>query len=181
MSRYIHKSGLPIIILKPGEMALRTTPTIMSTALGSCLAITMFVPDRKIGAISHPLLPYPSKGAEPLISPAEQRKYVTHVIPVMLKKFGQLKIPSGEIEVKVFGGGEILQHYSESRHSLPVGRMNVQVMLDSIERHNLFLRVFDVGGSQGRKILFYTHTGEVLMKRLNNFLRGHEDPISVIE
>ncbi len=54
MSRFIHKSGLPIIVLKPGELALRSTPTIISTALGSCLAITMYAPERRIGAISHP-------------------------------------------------------------------------------------------------------------------------------
>ena len=172
MSRYIYKSGLPIIVLKPGELALRTTPTIISTALGSCLAITMFAPKRKIGAISHPLLPYPSKNAPLPVSPAEQRKYVVHVIPSMLKKLEQLEIAAEELEVKVFGGGEILQRYVESENNQPIGRMNVQTVLDRIERHSLFLRVFDVGGSQGRKVLFYTHSGEVLMKRLNNFLKG---------
>ena len=174
MSRFIHKSGLPVIVLKPGEFALRTTPTIISTALGSCLAITMFVPERRIGAISHPLLPYPSKDASPLLLPAEQRRYVLHVVPSMLKKLQQLDVAPEEIEVKVFGGGEILQRYSESENNLAVGRMNVQVVFDTIESHNLFLRVFDVGGPQGRKILFYTHTGEVLMKRLNNFLKREE-------
>ncbi len=89
----------------------------------------------------------------------------------MLKKLGQLGVVAKELEVKVFGGGEILQRYSESENNQAVGRMNVQAMLDIILSQNLFLRVFDVGGSQGRKVLFYTHTGEVFMKRLNNFLR----------
>ena len=172
MSRYIHKSGLPILVLKPGELALRTTPTIISTALGSCLAIIMFAPGRRIGAISHPLLPYPSSNTPLPVSPVEQRKYVIHVIPSMLKKLGQLGINSEELEVKVFGGGEILQGYSDSERLQPVGRLNVRVALDVIERQSLFLRVFDVGGSQGRKIFFYTHTGEVFMKRLNNFVKG---------
>ncbi|MCP4397097.1 MAG: chemotaxis protein CheD [bacterium] len=171
MGRFIHKSGLPIIVLKPGELALRSTPTIISTALGSCLAITMYAPERRIGAISHPLLPYPFENIPPPVSPVELRKYVVHVIPSMLKKLEQLGVVAEELEVKVFGGGEILQRYSESENNQAVGRMNVQAMLDIILSHNLFLRVFDVGGSQGRKVLFYTHTGEVFMKRLNNFLR----------
>lgn len=173
MSQFIHhQSGLPVIVLKPGEMAVRTTPTIISTALGSCLAITMFAPEQKIGAISHPVLPHPAMNTSVPVSPVEQRKYVVHVIPSMLKRLEQLNVAAEELEVKVFGGGEILQRYSESENNHPVGRMNVQAVLEQIESHHLFLRVFDVGGSQGRKILFYTHTGEVLMKRLNNFLKG---------
>ena len=37
-----------------------------------------------------------------------------------------------------------------------------------LESHGLKLTVADVGGSQGRKIFFYTHTGEVLLKRLTS-------------
>ena len=43
---------------------------------------------------------------------------------------------------------------------LPVGKSNVNAVLQMIKTQKLNLVVSDVGGNFGRKILFYTHTGK---------------------
>src|SRR5512141_2905785 len=45
------------IYLKPGEVVVARDPMLISTVLGSCVAVTMFSPSRGIGAICQS--PYP--------------------------------------------------------------------------------------------------------------------------
>ncbi len=76
-------------------------------------------------------------------------------------------IGRGEIEVKVFGGSDMFSADDKPGIGIAVGAQNVEMALTVIEREELRLLVSDVGGYRGRKIVFYTHTGEVLLKRLN--------------
>lgn len=45
------------IYLKPGEVVVARKPVLVSTVLGSCVAVTMFSPDCGFGAICHAMLP----------------------------------------------------------------------------------------------------------------------------
>ncbi len=159
---------LSVLILKPGGLSIRTTPTLIQTAVGSCLAITMFAPRQKIGAISHPMLPFPPEHERQTCFVRDLRKYVSFVVSEMLRKMKHHDVQTHDIEVKIFGGGELFGQYGEQQENRTVGRLNVQTVMQLIESERLFLKTFDVGGNRGRKILFYTHSGEVLVKRLNN-------------
>lgn len=158
---------LPILQLNPGELLVTDKPAIVRTVLGSCIAITMFNRRLRVAAICHALLP---RGMEQL--PDEDHegvlwKHVDTVIPEMVRQMQTYGIFPKEIEVKLFGGADVLIS-GEGQYSNPtVGRMNVNVALRTIEAEQLQIRVSDVGGSRGRKIFFYTHTGEVLLKRLH--------------
>ena len=43
--------------LAPAEIIIADAPTIISTLLGSCVAVTMYCRTKKIGAMCHALLP----------------------------------------------------------------------------------------------------------------------------
>jgi chemotaxis protein CheD len=68
-----------------------------------------------------------------------------------------------DIEVKVFGGADTLM----SKTSNTVGSRNIKVTLDTLGREKLGVTAADVGDSFGRKLIFFSHTGEVYLKRLN--------------
>ena len=58
-----------------------------------------------------------------------------------------------------------------SRHaqvsgSIFIGQQNIQTAKQIIRSEGLRIQALDVGGLQGRKIFFYTDTGEVYLKRL---------------
>ena len=160
---------IPVLILKPGGLYVRTTPTIIKTVLGSCLAITMFAPDRRIAVISHPMLPRPPVREPYMFTPLANRKYVNTVIPTMLRKMQQHQVDPGDIEIKIFGGAEIMnQGLQRVTTSHPVGSANVETARELIQAENLALKTSDVGGNTGRKIVFYTHTGQVMVKRLRS-------------
>jgi chemotaxis receptor (MCP) glutamine deamidase CheD len=169
---------LPIVYLKPAELCVTDQPTVVRTVLGSCLAVTMFHPRLKISAICHALLPEPDMTDTEEEKPLNPYKYVNSVIPKMMAKMRNYGIALNEIEVKLFGGADLLSSSEERIKNQPVGRLNVKTALNILEAEGLRVSVSDVGGTLGRKIFFYTHTGEVLLKRLASGIFPPEQGIS---
>lgn len=158
---------IPIVYLGPGNIYLAERPTIIITVLGSCISVTMFVVRLKAGAICHGLLPTCNRRSCPADCVAGAR-YVDCSIMRMLKELDRMGARKSEIEVKIFGGAEILSSCNSSNDFLNVGRQNVISACRIIKNQGLNLAARDVGGNWGRRILFYTHTGEVLLRRIRN-------------
>jgi chemotaxis protein CheD len=146
------------IFLKPGDLYISDTPVRVSTILGSCVAVTIFNQRLKTGAICHALLPTNPNGHDAF-------RYVDSAIAYMLYKFEALGITRNEMELKLLGGADVLERTNTSQS---VGQKNIETALEIIEQENLNLAVSDTGGSLGRKIHFYTHTGKVLLKRIDS-------------
>jgi len=158
---------LPLIHLNPGELLVSEKPAIVRTVLGSCIAVTMFNHRLKIAAICHALLPQCQETKMEAEREAERWKYVDAVIPDMIQKMRKYGIEPKEIEVKIFGGADVLSSTGGGNNNPTVGSANIAMAQHLIEAERLRLKVSDVGGTRGRKIFFYTYTGEVLVKRLD--------------
>jgi chemotaxis protein CheD len=155
------------IYLKPGDIYLSAKPALISTLLGSCVSVTMFNPRLKAGAICHGLLPS-CKGKEPReceIFCSDGIRYVDCSIMRMLEWFLQLGVEREEIDVKVFGGSDMIG-CTEIKSRATVGQQNISKAFQVLEMERLRIAASDVGGLRGRKLFFSTHTGEVLLKRL---------------
>ena len=163
----LSREGLPVIYLKPGEMHLSATPSIVVTVLGSCLSITMFHRRAGLGAICHGLLPACIGEKSCNRDCADGFKFVDCSIKRMLKRFDACNIRRREIEIKCFGGADMFGVRPEIAGIVSVGRQNIAAAQTLLESEGLVLHAIDVGGLMGRKLIFYTHTGEVLLKRLH--------------
>ncbi len=166
---------LPFITLNPGELIVTDKPTIIRTVLGSCVAVTMFSRSRGISAICHALLPHPNKNEAYTANYAENYKFVAFVVPEMVRKIRRYGLKNWQIEVKLFGGADTLSDKSEQESSRPVGALNVKTVMEVLRQEHLHLKTSDVGGNRGRKILFHTHTGEVLLKRLKGSVDENQE------
>jgi len=155
---------LPLLFLKPGEMVLSEEPLIVTTLLGSCVAVTMFSPRHRMGAICHALLPSCRKDLPCSHGQSDSGKYVECAIQLMLERFAVHGVAKSEIEAKLFGGSDMFDT-SEGR-TASVGRQNLEMALRLLEDQPVRLVTQDLGGKRGRKIIFHTHTGEVFLKRL---------------
>jgi len=160
------KEQFPLVYLKPGEMYFSREPVVVVTVLGSCLSVTMFHRRRGLGAICHGLLPKCSGEKECYGDCLEKFKYVDCSIQRMVRIFDRYKVMRSEIEVKCFGGADMFTRQVERPGVVSVGRQNIISAEKILRSEGLKLNVKDVGGLQGRKIFFNTHTGEVLLKRL---------------
>jgi chemotaxis protein CheD len=152
------------VYLKPGECYFSVHPSVVSTVLGSCISVTMFAPDRRIGAICHAVLPEEKK-------PGAAFRYVDSSIMVMLRSFERHGVHRSGLEVKLFGGADMLSADVRRVKDNAVGKKNIGVALQVVEKEGLRLLTADLGGTEGRKIEFHTHTGEILLQRLRKTMR----------
>jgi chemotaxis protein CheD len=84
----------------------------------------------------------------------------------MVRFFDRYKVQRDAIEVKCFGGADMFIRQIERPGVVSIGRQNIITAEKTLHAEGLKLNAKDVGGLQGRKIFFYTHTGDVLLKRL---------------
>jgi chemotaxis protein CheD len=154
----------PLLFLKPGQMVVSEQPMIVTTLLGSCVAVTMFNARHRLGAICHALLPTCRKETPCSHGAGEAGKFVECAIRLMLEGFLARGVPKHEIEAKLFGGSDMFDTVGGKNQS--VGRQNMEKALSMLEHESVRLVTQDLGGPRGRKIIFHTHTGEVFLKRL---------------
>jgi chemotaxis protein CheD len=155
-----------IIYLHPGEVFYSNKPFIVSTILGSCLSITMFSERIPLAGITHCQLPKCTGLNDNCENCLEPYKYVDCSIKKMLEKFNEHKIKPFEIDIKLFGGADVLSNFSDVENN-SVGKQNIAVAKRIINKNNLNLVASDVGGKQGRKIYFNSKTGGILLYRMN--------------
>jgi chemotaxis protein CheD len=158
--------ALPEVHVQPGESCLVRTPSILRTILGSCVGITFWSPELGIGALCHPMLPRcPVKPAAGMGVDAG-RRYVDFAIRDLAQRFQALHAQCEDIEVKLFGGGDVL--LVSNKASRPtVGNLNCEVALDTLQEQGFTVAASSLGGKSGLNIQFHTGTGEVLLRRLH--------------
>jgi chemotaxis protein CheD len=150
------------VYLKPGELHITDRPTIIATVLGSCVAVVMYNDRTSLAGMCHAMLPLQG-GA----NGNEAFRYVDSSITYMIKRFENHGIKRNEIKVKLFGGADVLYYIEDDKERHTVGKKNIAKAYEVIDNERLNLLMSDVGGTSGRKIFFFTHTGEILLKRLS--------------
>ncbi len=156
------RDGYIFHYLFPGECYISGEPAVVQTVLGSCVAVTMYDPIKRTGVICHCILPSCRDNSSCAAACDESFKYVDCSLRIMLAEAKRMGMLKSSIEVKLFGGGDMLEYYSDDS----IGKHNVNAALKFIRAENLNLVAFDVGETYGRKMLFYTDTGGVYLKRL---------------
>ena len=139
--------------LYPGALFTNKKPYLVNTILGSCVAICLWDPILSIGGINHFMLPL--WNGEGLASP-RYGNIATNKIIKNMEALGSLK---RNLKAKVFGGAEVIATSSNHYH---IGMRNVKMAEQLLAEHRITIVSSSVGGKQGRKIIYNTHTGEVL-------------------
>ncbi len=153
------RTDLPVVYLKPGELYLGEQPTVVTTVLGSCVSLVFFHLPLRLGAICHALLPTDAQRENSF-------RYVDRAFSWMLEQFQARGIGVSQIQVKLFGGADVLECYQGRCRSVTVGQQNIRQAKALLEANGLQVQASNLGGTWGRKLFFFTHTGEVLLKRL---------------
>jgi chemotaxis protein CheD len=155
---------LPEIYLQPGESRLVREPTLLRTLLGSCVGIAFRVPRLGLGALCHPMLPRsPVRPPIPL-SRSAGRRYVDYAIRDLAQQFDELGAQRNEVEVKMFGGGDVLLAVNDTARPT-VGRLNIEVAIKVLDEEGFHVMASSLGGRRGVNIFFNTQSGEVLLQR----------------
>lgn len=149
------------IFLRPGEFYFGDRDTRIRTILGSCVAITLWNPQRRIGGMCHFMLPSrgTSRGA------TLDGRYGDEAIHLFLKEIKRSRSAPGEYEAKVFGGGNM---FPGTRHhsALQVGRRNIDTSLRCLQHHKFRIKARHLAGHGHRNIVFDLGSGDVWVKHV---------------
>lgn len=151
--------------LKPGELVVCHEPHQIVTILGSCIAVTMFNSRLGLAAMCHAMLPAPNfqHSADEASMPF---KYASSAIPAMAAVFRRACLQPHEVEVKIFGGANVIASSASSGRT-GIGYANVHYARKLILEEGFQIQASNVGGLRGRKIIFNTQSGRVLHKHLS--------------
>lgn len=148
------------LYLKPGEAIVSLKPMLVTTVLGSCVAVTMYSASKRFGAICHAMLPS-NAGRE------SDLRYVDTAVRYLYEK--AMKCDAGsDLVVKLFGGARVLDVGGHSAGKGSVGDQNVVRAETVLETLGLTVSARDTGGMSGRKLFFCTRDGDVFMRRLGS-------------
>jgi chemotaxis protein CheD len=158
--------SVPGIYLRPGEYYFGRRPAYIHTVLGSCVAVSIYHRHTGLAAICH--------AVQPDFDPAEignkrdiqPSRFVQWVVPAMIRAFLTRRANPAELEIKLFGGASLIGDPLQGGNRNSVGALNISAAKQIITENGLVLTAADVGGHSGRKIIFNTHTGVVLMRRM---------------
>ena len=144
--------------LYPGGIFADKVPHKVTTILGSCVAVCLWDPTKNYGGINHYLLPF--WNGEGLSSP----RYGNISIPKLIEQMTRMGCRIESLKAKVFGGASMQKN---SVGLLNVGERNAVFAVEYLKEIKIPILSSDLGGNQGRKLIFNTETGGVLMKKLN--------------
>lgn len=145
--------------LFPGTLFVQNREHLVTTVLGSCVAVCLWDQSTGTGGINHYMLPL--WNGEGLPTP----KYGTIAIEKLLEKMFTLGCRQENLVAKVFGGANVMENM-QGMYS--IGDRNVQLARELLAEKGIPITGADTGGKLGRKLIFNTHTGVVLVGKCQN-------------
>ena len=150
------------VFLLPGEAHFAKEPTIISTLLGSCVAVVLHDATRKWGGMNHYMLPDSTQGGGAL-APG---KYGDKAIPNLIKVATMSGSSKSDLRARLYGGGSVVGHLA-SAGSMDIGNRNIEIAEKLCRDAGLRIGERQVGGTSGRKIFFDVDDGSVRMTLIN--------------
>lgn len=150
-----------IVMVGIGDCAIARSPVkIKTSGLGSCLGITLYDRQEKIGGLLHTMLPN-MKEKRTADNPA---KFTDAGILYLVDEIINSGASGKKLEAKIVGGASMF----ENSH-MNIGSRNITSARETLKKLGIPIRAEDTGKNYGRTIVFDTLTGELLIKTV---LRG---------
>lgn len=138
--------------LFPGTLQSCSGECLITTVLGSCVAVCLWDTVSGGGGMNHFMLPL--WNGEGLATP----KFGNIAMERLLKQLLDHGRRRDHLVAKMFGGANIL---GMSQAAYPIGQRNIDLAVSMLESWGIPLAAADTGGSRGRKIIMNTLNGTV--------------------
>jgi chemotaxis protein CheD len=152
------------IFLHPGDYHFDRSGTRIHTLLGSCIAVTVWHPQRHIGGMCHFLLP--GRVRTPLV--AFDGKYGDEALSLLVKEMREVGTAPTEYEAKLYGGGNMFPAMAR-RDETSIGHMNALAAKRLVNHYGIRISEESLEGTGHRSVRFDVTSGQVNVKhtRLN--------------
>jgi chemotaxis protein CheD len=159
---YSEKLKKAVIMLMSGEYFATQNGQVLYTVVGSCIATCIYDKERKVAGMNHFLLPGMIRPDEMLS--CEVGRYGMFAMELLIGELIKLGARREGLEAKVFGGGNVLKFRSSDGD---VTKSNIRFAKKFLELEGIPTVKESLGGHDGRKILFFSDSNRVLMKRFD--------------
>ena len=133
--------------------------SMITYALGSCIAIAVYDPGAKVGGLLHYMLPDSTlDAARAKDTPA---MFADTGIPLLFKSCYKMGADKKRMVVKVAGGASILDESNFFR----IGQKNIMAMRKLFWSNNVLIDAEDTGKNVNRTVRLDMSTGKVTVKR----------------
>jgi chemotaxis protein CheD len=159
---YSQKLKKTVVMLMAGEYYATQDGEVLYTVLGSCIATCIYDDERNMAGMNHFLLPGMLRPDEMLS--CRVGRYGMFAMELLIGELIKLGARRESLRAKVFGGGRVLQFRKDDGD---VTGSNIRFAKKFLELEGIPTATADLGGNSGRKILFFSDTHRVLLKRFD--------------
>jgi chemotaxis protein CheD len=149
------------IFLQPGEYYVGDADCRIRTLLGSCVSITLWQRERRVGAMSHFLLA--DRGSTR--SNELDGRYAEEATVLMLQGLARANVLPHECQAKIFGGGDMFPKQRRNDAS-NVGRRNGEAARQMMRAHQIPVVAASLYGVGHRNIIFDIKSGHVWSRQV---------------
>ena len=158
------------VAIVQGENAVVAEPdVIVSTLLGSCVAVCLHDPVARVGGMNHFLLGEP--GADHNVSPEGMTRYGVHAMELLINGMMAKGAMRTRLQAHLYGGANIVSGLGA------IGSSNAAFARRFMETEGIAIGHADLGGTSARKIEFLPHEGRSRCTKVAE--RVHERPVSL--
>ncbi|MBP8081864.1 MAG: chemotaxis protein CheD [Spirochaetes bacterium] len=164
-----HRFGKKHINLVAGDFFVSKDDVVVSTVLGSCIAVCLYSDFSPYCGMNHFMLPQAGERYknEKDIMHTDAAFYGINSMEMMMNALYKVGIKKEQLKAKVFGGGNVLKFNSAEA---TVGEKNVEFALRFLETEKIPVTACSVGGDYARKVIFFIKSKEILMAKISKTL-----------
>lgn len=168
LDRHFKRQAMKIL---PGEFYATEKDEVIVTVLGSCVAACILDPIAMVGGMNHFMLPMKLGDRDPDVFYAA--RYGAAAMEFLINNLLHLGAQRDRLVAKAFGGGRVMKGLSTD-----IGEQNIEFVRQFLRNEDIPLWSEDMGGPYPRKVYFFPHTGQVLVKRMEH---THNDTVLLRE
>ncbi|MDB5051680.1 MAG: CheD, stimulates methylation of protein [Fibrobacteres bacterium] len=148
------------IIVGISDMKISSDPgdVLATYALGSCVGLSLFDPERRIGGLIHCMLPL-SK-IDPVKAGNNPYMFVDTGVSAMLQILFDMGAQRKSLQAKVAGASKIM----DANSVFNIGERNHTVLRKVLWKNNILVSGEDVGGNAPRTMYLHMDTGKTILK-----------------
>jgi len=140
-----------ILYVMQGEHQVSSAPdVVLSTVLGSCVAVCLWDDVAGLGGMNHFLLPFGPKAAA-----TTPERYGVHAMEILINALLKAGARRNRLQAKLFGGAQLSATLSD------IGQSNARFAKEFLATEDIPCLAESLGGTSARRVLFRPRTGNV--------------------
>lgn len=142
-----------------GQLFASAERALVSTILGSCVSVCLWDAEASVGGLNHFLLP------QCVNNGVSSPRFGNVAIRDLLAELHRLGGARHRLQAKVFGGASVIDAFQTTANG-SLGMQNVSLARRFLADAGIPIINEDVGGTQGRKLVFRTSDGSAWVRHI---------------